>query len=1042
MNRLFIYICLSLIFYVDLLSQKQGTEDWENTQIIDINKEPPHASFIPFDNESFDLWRHKFDSPFVKSLNGTWKFSFVKKPADRPKDFYKNDFDVSDWSDISVPGNWELQGFGVPIYTDVSYPFPANPPFIPHDFNPVGSYKRNFTIPKEWAGKKVYIHFGSVKSAFYLWINGEKVGYSQGSKVPAEFNITSYLVPGNNQIALEVYRWSDGAYLEGQDYWKISGIERDVYLLARPSFHLFDFQIVSTLNKNYKDGVFSLKTLFRGANPGNHHLEVKLYDNRQLLKKINKPINDVDSISFVVEDVKQWSAEIPNLYRLVINHIGNDGRIIESITKQVGFRTVEVQGGKLLVNGKPVLIKGVNRHEHDMHFGRVVSYQSMLQDITLMKLLNINAVRTSHYPNREEWYDLCDRFGLYVVDEANIESHGMGYAPEKATANQPMWRKAYLDRVQRMVQRDKNHPSVIIWSMGNESGDGPNWEACYNLIKKIDPWRPVQSEDAGNKPYTDIICPMYARPWHLKRHVNHLQDRPLIMCEYAHAMGNSVGNLQDYWDLINKYDQLQGGFIWDWVDQTFAILDDNGNKIWAYGGDMGFAGIVNDSNFCANGLVAADRSLHPHAYEVKKVYQYFHFKPVPFSNTKIEIKNKYDFRTSSNYKFHWEVVRDGHPLRNGILSVPEIQPGSSVLADIPLSEINVLDGAEYLLNIKAVTIDRDGLVPANHVVAEEQFELPKTNNAGVAVDFSKFSPLKIKEKNDVLIVEGNGIKMVFDKKRGVLSKYFLEDQQLLKTPLCPMFWRAVTDNDLGNNTPVRLKIWKDAGNRMKPHRFEMKEKSDKKVTFYVELLDEVSQALFSTYYTVFSDGALLVENHFNAPRNLPDIPRLGMMMQVNNNLKGIQWYGRGPHENYADRKTSAFIGLYQGSVWEQFHSYVRPQETGYKTDIRWMSLTSGDDKGLMIKGMPTFSGSALPFDYKVLYHQSGINKHGGSINEGDVYSVFIDYGQKGVGGDNSWGARVHPEYCIPADKYNYSFVIIPLLNKMDVTSKRKNIYSR
>lgn len=1013
-------------------AQKQGNHDWENTEIFAVNKEPAHASFSPFDEESTELWRDKFDSPFIQTLNGTWKFNFVKKPADRPKDFYQSTFDVSGWADIKVPGNWELQGFGTPIYTDVSYPFPANPPFIPNEFNPVGSYKRTFTIPAHWDQKEVFIHLGSVKSAFYIWINGEKVGYSQGSKVPAEFNITKYLHAGDNSVALEVYRWSDGAYLEDQDYWKISGLERDVYLTARPKFHLFDFHLKAGLDREYRDGQFQLTTTFRGDKKDGDQVQVKLMDGSMVLLDNTQAAESTVTFSSTIEDVKAWNAEVPNLYTVIINHKNKSGEIIESLTRQVGFRSVEIAGGQLLVNGKDILIKGVNRHEHDMHTGRVVSRESMELDIRVMKELNINAVRTSHYPNHEDWYDLCDLYGMYLVGEANIESHGMGYEPDKATANQPMWKNAYLDRVERMVRRDKNHPSVIIWSMGNESGDGPNWAACYELIKSIDDTRPVQSEDAGDAEYTDIICPMYARPWHLKRHTNHLQTRPLILCEYAHAMGNSVGNLQDYWDLIYKYEQLQGGFIWDWVDQTFAIKDEAGNDIWGYGGDMGFAGVVNDSNFCANGIVAADRSLNPHAWEVKKVYQNFHFESVPMAANMIKVTNRYDFRTSANYHFKWSIEEDGRIIQKGELTMPLLAAGESTIVEVPYKSIQPKPGAEYFLNLKALLAEDEPMLSAGHLVAAGQLQLPVGIPAQKQV--MDAGSIKVKNKKQQIHIQAGRVQLTFDQSKGTLTSYQLNGQELLKEEVRPFFWRAVTDNDLGNSASSRLNIWKEAGERMQAGSCEVMKQTEGQVQVVATLKDEKSESVMTTSYTVYADGTLKVDNQFTAgSRNLPELPRLGMKVLLDPSLSQVEWLGRGPHENYTDRNTSAFVGHYSGTVWEQYFPYVRPQETGNKTDVRWMSVTNENGNGLLIQGAPTLSANVLPFRYEELYHKrkDEPNKHGGSIQQGDVNTLFVDYAQIGVGGDNSWGARVHPEYCIPAKDYSYSFTIIPVNDESD-----------
>jgi beta-galactosidase len=1021
----FIVFYIALIALFSCQTPRQGKHDWENTEVFNINKEPAHASFIPFDQPSNDLFRPRFSSPFVLDLNGTWKFHYVKTPAERPQEFYEPSFDVSDWADIQVPGNWEFQGFGTPIYTDVAYPFPPNPPFVPEDFNPVGSYRRSFEIPDEWRGKEVFIHLGSVKSAFYIWINGQKVGYSQGSKLPAEFNITPYLQKGGNDVALEVYRFSDGAYLEDQDYWKVSGLERDVYLIARPENHLFDFHVKADLDKSYQNGLFSLSTVFRGNNFNNETLEVLLYKDTSLIYSEDQKVQEKLVFNAELKNVQKWTAETPHLYTLVLNH-WKEKSLMESITRQVGFRKVEISGGQLLVNGKAILLKGVNRHEHDPITGRHVSMESMVKDIQLMKQHNINAVRTSHYPNREEWYDLCDQYGMWLIGEANIESHGMGYDPDKATANQPMWRNAYLDRVERMVQRDKNHPSIIIWSMGNESGDGPNWQACYDRIKEIDSSRPVQSEDAGSQVYTDIICPMYARPWHLKRHTNHLQTRPLIMCEYAHAMGNSVGNLQDYWDLIYKYEQLQGGFIWDWVDQTMAITDDAGNAIWGYGGDLGFEGVSNDSNFCANGLVAADRSLNPHIHEVKKVYQNFRFEHIPFHANQVKVTNLFDFIDSKRFRFEYAVQEDGLEISRGQLEVPNLLPGASAEVDIPIANLNTKAGAEYFLKIEAFVIQEQPLLEEGLLVAAEQFDL---------ADGKAMQKLKTKgsvtmtQQGATLTLQAAGISYGFNKETGLLTSIKRMDQELLKKPLQPYFWRAVTDNDLGNSMSSRLSVWKEAGERMTCSSFTVKDEENGAPAIWIDLKDTISGALLTSKYWVSSKGALFTEHELRVDdRNLPELPRVGMTTSLSPAMKWMEWYGRGPHENYADRQTSAFIGRYKSTIEENFFPYVRPQETGYKTDVRWLNVSDDKGNGLRIDGDPTVCVNVLPFEYSVLYHKKKgePQKHGGSVRPGDEVTLFIDYGQMGVGGDNSWGAMVHPEYCLPARNYTYSFSISPL----------------
>jgi len=633
-------------------AEEIGVFDWENPEVVGRNKEPGHCTYLPYADTRAAVQNDPAQSAYTKCLNGIWKFNWVRKPAERPAHFYREDYDVSHWDDIKVPANWELEGYGIPIYTDTDYPFPANPPHIPHDNNPVGSYRRNFTVPETWEGRQVFLHFGGVKSAFYVWVNGKEVGYSQGSKTPAEFNISEHIRSGENVLAVEVYRFSDGAYLEDQDYWKISGIERDVFLFSTPNVMIRDFFVLGNLDELYLNGRIEVsvdvRNYLRDA-PEKHKIQMHLFDadHRPVFEEpiegeveFNESGGAEIRLENFIENPKKWSAETPYLYTLVLSLLDETGKTIEVMSCKTGFRKVEIKGGQLLVNGIPVTIKGVNRHEHEPETGRVVSEEYMMKDIRLMKQFNINAVRTSHYPNVPRWYELCDQYGLYVIDEANIESHGMGYRPDRTLGNNPAWQKAHLERTIRMVERDKNHPAIIIWSLGNEAGDGVNFEATYSWIKKRDPSRPVQYERAETRPHTDIVCPMYRQIHHLEDFLKKgLGNRPLILCEYAHAMGNSVGNLQDYWDYFDKHRELQGGFIWDWVDQGLLKKNEEGEEFWAYGGDFGPPGTLSDKNFCINGLVFPDRKLHPHIWEVKKVYQPIKVKALDLTIGKVEIQN-------------------------------------------------------------------------------------------------------------------------------------------------------------------------------------------------------------------------------------------------------------------------------------------------------------------------------------------------------------------------------------------------------------------
>ncbi len=1025
------FLLLFLVFGILLNTipiTAQQVNDWENPQVVGINKEPARASFFAFTTEQEALQGDREHSPFFLSLNGTWKFNWVETPAERPVNFFKDGYNTTEWDNIQVPGNWELQGYGVPIYTDVNYPFPNNEPYIPHDYNPVGSYRRNFTLPDNWNKKEIYIRFEGVRSAFYLWINGQKTGYSQGSKTPADFNISKYVKPGKNTIAVEVYRFSDGSYLEDQDYWKISGFERDVYLYARPKVHVRDFFVHAGLDESYTNGIFKLDVELLGQK-GEYTVEYKLINEAKVLSSEKKELKlgQQHLISFQdkLDNVYCWSAETPNLYTLIINLKNRSGKIVESIARRIGFRKVEIKHGQLLVNGVPITVRGVNRHEHDPVTGRYITEELMVRDITLMKQFNINAVRSSHYPNQERWYELCDQYGLYVVDEANIEAHGSEpYKPEKTLADKPHWEKAFMDRTVSMVERNKNHPSIITWSLGNETGRGQNFYATYRWIKKRDNSRPVQSEDAGTDWNTDIYCPMYARFYKIHQYLERSPQRPLVLCEYAHAMGNSVGNLHDYWDLVYRYRQFQGGFIWDWVDQTFLKITEKGDTIWAYGGDMGEYKVVNDSNFCANGLVAADRSLHPHIWEVKKVYQPVTFRSVSLSTNTFTIINRYDFMGTDNLVFNWKITTEGDVVQQGVIDPVAIPAHEEAAIYVDFEKPQLIPGAEYFLIITASTKKGNALIPTGHTVAWEQFKLPwyKTIEA-------KPQPVEIKvtEENTKLKCRAGEVQLQFDKQNGMLENYRYKSRELLSGGPAPYFWRAVTDNDLGNGTPSRLGIWKTAGEKRTLRSFTWKT-VDENIRIVSEYLLPDTIGHYRIEYIVMGEGQVKVTGTFMPDSdNLPDMPRMGMSLRLPVDYEKTAWFGRGPHENYIDRKTSAAIGIYKGSLWEQYHPYVRQQETGNKTDVRWIALYHKEGGGLIAVGAPLLSANALPFEYSRLYHRKKgePNKHGNEVKMGEIISLFLDKTQMGVGGDNSWGAPVHPEYCIPAQHQSYSYFLSP-----------------
>ena len=1060
----FIFLSLFIVLVLTLTTgcaeNPPSTEivyDWENPAVLEKNKEPAHCACLPYPDSQTALGNDPSGSPFIMSLKGTWKFNYAEKPGDRPVDFYKVDFDTSRWHDIAVPGNWELQGFGVPIYTDEDYPFPCDPPRIPHDDNPVGSYRRSFTIPDTWEGRQVYIHFGSVKSAMYLWVNGKNVGYSQGSKVPAEFNITDFLREGENFLALEVYRYSDGAYLEDQDYWKISGIERDVVLYSTPPVHIRDFFALPDLDAGYKDA-----TLKVTAHVRNHlaqkiedfHIQIDIWDveNQSILDSPatkDLAINEEGETAIVfdldIKNPKKWTAETPNLYSLLLSLSDDSGQTTEVVTCRVGFRKVEIKEGRLLINGVPVYLKGVNRHEHDPVTGRYVREDSMIEDIQLMKRFNINAVRTSHYPDTPLWYELCDQYGLYVVDEANIESHGVKSAtPENPLTDRPEWREAILDRIIRMVERDKNHPSVIIWSLGNENGFGRNLAATYEWIKKRDPSRLVQSEDVGLEPYTDIFCPMYDRIHEIQEYAEGSDPRPLILCEYAHAMGNSVGNLQDYWDAIYAHEKLQGGFIWDWVDQGLAAKDENDTPFWAFGGDFGPPGTPSDDNFCINGLVFPDRKIHPHIWEVKKVYQSIKAEPVASEKGRFRIHNLFDFTNLNNFTMTWKLEGDGQVLAEGKMPGMDVAPHESKEIRIPIPKLQPKAGVEYFLKLSWATTNKTDLIPEGHEVAWDQFQLPAYAESQ-SDDPSKLPPVELEQTETQAVIKGKNFTLTFDKEQGTLSSFLFNGRELIKQGPLPNFWRAPTDNDFGNGMPERCKIWLDAGTKRRIEGVTVKKTGSSQVQIDVASLFEAADSRYTSRFIVLGSGDVFIANRFTpGSQNLPELPRFGIQMVLPVEFDNMEWYGRGPHESYWDRKTGAAVGLYRGKVLDQHHPYIRPQESGNKTDVRWVALTDDLGTGLLAVGMPVLSVSAN--HYLMVDFENGPEKeqrHASDLVKRDLITWNLDYKQMGVGGDDSWGARPHDKYMLHPKEYAYQFRLRPFSkndeNPMELSKQRFNL---
>ena len=1000
--------------------------------ITSVNTEKPHCTMLPYDGIEAAIQDEPAESPYFLSLNGTWKFHWVSKPDERPAGFYNPDFSTRKWDDIEVPSDWQMKGYDYPIYVNIRYPWDEPYPQVPMNYNPVGSYKRTFTLPANWDDREIILHFGGVNSAFYVWINGTYVGYSEDSKTPSEFNVTRLLKKGGNSIAVQVFRWCDGSYLEDQDFFRLSGIERDVYLVAVPRIHVRDFFVKAGLDDTYQKGLFSVDynvVNYDTAQPGQCNVEIALMDRDQ--KPVFEPVRTDVSLSpgeektlrfsAEIDDPLKWTAETPNLYHTVITVTSPEKAVTEVLSSQTGFRRVEVKNGVLLVNGKHIRLKGVNRHEHDQATGHVISRESMINDIRIMKSLNINAVRTCHYPNDPTWYKLCNQYGLYLIDEANIESHGIGYEPDKTLGNKPEWLKAHIDRTMRMVERDKNHPSIITWSLGNEAGNGSNFQATYRWIKERDNTRPVQYERAELEANTDIYCPMYSTIGEIEDYARKKQQRPLIMCEYMHAMGNSEGNFKDYWDVIEKYDQLQGGCIWDWVDQGIQCTTAEGQNYYCYGGDFGPDTVPSDRNFCCNGLVQPDRRLNPHAREVQKVYQYIHTKPVDLTRGILEVQNRYDFLDLSLFNLNWAVTADGIEVADGVADIPPVKPGDEYRVAIELPEIQKVPGTEYFLNVWYTIKEGYNLLEKDQEVAWEQFAL---SGAAVKnrVSTLPMPELQFSETSESIAVNGNDLQVLFSKVSGSMTSLkFKGIETMVKSPE-PDFWRNPTDNDFGNNMPRRCEVWKEAGKNRRLKSISAKQVSPKeiKILTVYELSDV--HALYTMDYVFRGSGEIFITNTFTPTTDtLSEIPRIGMQLQITEDFDKVTWFGRGPWENYEDRKYAAHVGLYSSTVDGLNYAYIRPQESGYRTDVRWLALQNDKGVGFLVTGNPLFCFNANHFsrdDFENGFEKE--QKHSKDIKKHPWTSLNIDYKQMGVGGDNSWGALPHPQYLLPVKRYSYT----------------------
>jgi beta-galactosidase len=1038
--------CSNLNKYEGVPFEEQELPDWQNTQVSGINREAPRAWFMPFESEQKALSGGAMTSEFMKSLNGPWKFHFSEHPDKRPFYFFREDFDTRDWATIPVPSNWEMEGYDYPVYISAGYPFRRTPPMITDDYQPVGSYKRDFNIPASWMSKMVYINLGAVTSAYYIWINGEKVGYSEDSKTPAMFNITPFIRKGRNQVSVEVFKYSNASYLEDQDFWRMGGITRDVFLLVRNPLHVRDFRVVSTLTDDNKDGLLDVGVELLvpdGLNNGSLPVNATLYDGETPLFTQEALFRAADGKAFghfeaVLPGVKAWSAEMPYLYRLVIELKTTDGSTIEAIGQDVGFRKVEIRDGHLQINGQYIYLKGVNLHEHHPETGHVVDEETMLLDIKRMKDNNINAVRNAHYPQPERWYELCNKYGLYLIDEANIESHGMGYG-DASLAKDTIWLKGHMFRTRNMYERTKNQPSVIIWSLGNEAGNGVNFMETYSYLKGVDSTRPVQYEQAHGGENTDIYAPMYMTIPRMESYASGSPGKPMILCEYAHAMGNSLGNLQDYWDLIEKYPALQGGFIWDWVDQALTKTNEEGQSYWAYGGDFEPESVRTSGNFCINGVVNPDRSEKPGLYEVKKVYQYIKFYAVDVASGKIKIENKYAFRNLSGFNFNYEIKGNGIVVKKGNIQGVNLKPG--ITSDFAVETgFEQQPGVEYFMNLYATLKEDDGLTGAGTILASEQFLLPSSGQ--LTVKNREKKEVSMESSPDHIHVKSGDLNVVFNRLNGEISQYRWRGKEMMEQGPVPDLWRGPTDNDFGNNMHQWASIWREAGKKRVVRDVHAGiEGNLAKVVFHFDLLDMENDQTIATYSSTYTiDGAsnTTVWNHFTGTsENLPKIPRFGMNLIMPRQYDQMTWLGRGPHESYWDRNSSAFVDLHTGPVADQYFPYIRPQENGNKTDVRWVAITNDNGEGILFKGMQLLSVSAhhnLREDFESPGRTDGRgrsgeivrNRHITDVKSRELTSVNIDFRQMGVGGDNSWGAHTHDRYSLKDNEYSYGFMIIPL----------------
>ncbi len=1055
-KSLFILLMLPAV----LLSAQNTKLHWQNPEVFAVNKEAARATSLPYSTVQQAVDDNYTASPYYRLLNGVWKFNWVPKAAMAPEGFFQESFDVSQWADMPVPGNWEFNGFGVPIYVASNFGFEAPYFEIDPEDSPTGSYRHEFTIPTDWNGRRVFIHFDGGTTAMYVWVNGKEVGYTENAKSPAEFDITPYIRSGKNTLACRVYKYGDGSYLEDQDFWRLGGINRDVYLYSTADTRIFDFFSHADLDGNYRSGLFSaevtLKNYSNSSKP--QTVTIDLIDEKGKkvfteVKKVEIPAQKTSEVTFAgkVSSPQKWTAETPNLYTMLFTLKDNNGQIVETTSHKIGFRKVEIKNNQLLVNGKKVWFKGVNLHEFGDKTGAVVTKKEMLRNIQLMKELNINAVRTSHYPQPTLWYKLCDQYGIYLVDEANLESHGIRHLGKGMISNLPEWRAAHIDRIVSVLERDKNHPSVIMWSLGNESGNGEAFKVNYDWAKKRDTSRPTVYEPAYSEPNSDVSFPMYPSYDSMLREAAKEQiTRPYIMCEYAHAMGNSMGNMQEYWDVMRSSQHMQGGFIWEWYNHGHPAYDEQGRFYWAYGGDLGAYAKMSSDNFCMDGIISPDQNYVPHTYIVKKVYQNIWVESADPTSGELTIVNDFVFTdiTPKNYGFKWILLKNGEQVSEGTIDAT-VPAASKKMVKIKLPEIASASGTEYFLNVFAYTKVADEFIPAGFECSKSEIAFP-SNNYFAAKPEGDLS-LNIDKADDRIVVKAGDVTYTVttgerpqertvqgatvgagaaeaaggarNRARAAGISMSKEGRRPFALPTLN-FWRAPNDNDFGSWDQSAMRLWEVAG--INPIlTYKGYSEKDGTITFDFETKLRGIEAKVDMRYTVNKDGSLTVSANYKALSNdLPEMMRFGMMMSLPGQYNDFTWYGRGPHENYVDRNTDTFIGIWNGKVEDQAFPYYRPQETGNKTDVRWLTLKNAKGEGLMISGSQPLSVSAT--NYRPEDLDPGMTKkqqHASDVQPRENVNLCIDLFQRGVGGLHSWGAKPLDKYRFSEKAYSYEFTI-------------------